>query len=258
MNSRKCDVSNIDVHRASYQKHVRNKKHLENEKQNQLIVPEWLFQEHIENKIKKIYNPEPLKQLARDIIKLHDKQLNKELAKKTLNPYYFTDRIIRVGLKIELDSHNINHANSKLNIKPIYPEFGLEVCYINKILEELSISYARLINQNKFRYQTVVSARFDKQNEDNQVLDKTELFIKLSINHNLTETDINIIDVKSPLEYQIRQQEMKDSGWPFDKINTKTIYFYKTGEVNGSKYVKIPSRSTAILNIENDDKYCFI
>ena len=29
MNSRKCDVSNIDVHRASYQKHVRNGKHLE-------------------------------------------------------------------------------------------------------------------------------------------------------------------------------------------------------------------------------------
>ena len=30
MNSRKCDVCNIDVHRASYVKHLRSKKHLEN------------------------------------------------------------------------------------------------------------------------------------------------------------------------------------------------------------------------------------
>ena len=43
-----------------------------------MIIPEWLFQEPVENKIKKIYNPKPLRQLARDNIKLDDKQLNKE------------------------------------------------------------------------------------------------------------------------------------------------------------------------------------
>ena len=37
-----------------------------------------------------------------------------------------------------------------------------------------------------------------------------------------------------------------------------TIYFYKTQELNGSNYVKLPLRSNAILNIQNDDKYCFI
>ena len=51
---------------------------------------------------------------------------------------------------------------------------------------------------------------------------------------------------------------MKDSGWRFDKINSMIVYFYKTGELNGSKYVKIPLRSNAILNIENNDKYYFI
>ena len=34
--------------------------------------------------------------------------------------------------------------------------------------------------------------------------------------------------------------------------------FSKTGELNGSSYVKIPLRSNAILNIQNFDKYCFI
>ena len=51
---------------------------------------------------------------------------------------------------------------------------------------------------------------------------------------------------------------MKDPGWRFDKINSMTIYFYKTGEMNCSNYVKNPLRSNAILNIENKDKYCFL
>ena len=37
-----------------------------------------------------------------------------------------------------------------------------------------------------------------------------------------------------------------------------TIYFYKTGEMNGPRDVKNSWRSSAILNFENDDKYCFV
>ena len=258
MNSRRCDVCKIDVHRASYMKHTRSKKHLENMKQNELIIPEWLFQEPVENKINKIYNPRSLKQLARDNIRLDDKQLNKELAKKMINPYYFTDRNLKVGFKINLDSHNLHHANSKLTIIPNYPEFGIDVRYINKIMKELSVIYARLINQYKFKYQTVFSARFDKQDEDGQLLDETELFINLIINYNITQSDIDNIDIKSPLEHQIQKQEMKDSGWRFDKINSMTIYFYETNEMNGLNYVKIPLRTNAILNVENNDKNCFL
>ena len=51
MNSHKCEICNIDVHRASYAKTLEKKKHLANEKQKEMIVPEWLFQEPIENKI---------------------------------------------------------------------------------------------------------------------------------------------------------------------------------------------------------------
>ena len=69
MNSRRCDICNVDVHRASYNKHLRSKKHLEIEKQNEMIIPEWLFQEPIENRIKKICNPISLKKLARNKIK---------------------------------------------------------------------------------------------------------------------------------------------------------------------------------------------
>ena len=82
-----------------------------------------------------------------------------------------------------------------------------------------------------FKYQTVSSARFDKQDEDNQVLDETEFFNNLNFNNNLSQTDIDKIDVKSPLENQKQQQDLKESGWQSDQINSLTIYFYKTGEL---------------------------
>ena len=129
-----------------------------------------------------------------------------------LSPYYFTDRNLKVGFKIKLDSHHINIANSKLTITPNCPGFGIEVRYIIKIIKELSVIYARLMNQYIFKYQTVFSARFDKQDEDNQVLDETEFYFNLNVNHHSTQTDINKDVVKSPLAYQIQQQEMKDSG----------------------------------------------
>ena len=258
MNSRRCEICNVDVHRASYMKHLRTKKHLEQMKQNEMIIPEWLFQEPVEIKFNKIYNPRSLKQIARDNIRLDDKQLKKELAKKMINPYYFTDRNLKIAYKINLGSHNLHHTNSKLTITPDFPGFGIEFRFINKIMKELAVSYARLLNQYKFKYQTVFSARFDKQDEDGQILEETELFIILNNNHNLTQSDLDKIDIRSPLEHQKQQLEMKDSGWRIDKLYCMTIYFYKTNEMNCSNYVKKPLRSNTILNIENNDKYCFL
>ena len=65
MNSRRCEICNVDVHRASYSKHLRSKKHLENIKQNEMIIPEWLFREPTENKIKKIYNLISIKKISK-------------------------------------------------------------------------------------------------------------------------------------------------------------------------------------------------
>ena len=93
------------------------------------------------------------------------------------NPYYFTIRALRVGFKINLDSHHIIHANSKSTILLNYSQLGIEFRYINKTIIELTVIYARLVNKNQFIYQTVFSAKIDTQNEDNLILDETELFI---------------------------------------------------------------------------------
>ena len=164
--------------------------------------------------------------------------MNKELAKKMINPYYFSDINLRTAYKINLDSHHINHLNSKLTISSNFPNTELEFRFINKIMREMSIIYTRLINQFKFKYQVVFTARFDKQDEDGLLLDEIELLNNLNINHNLTQSDIDNINITFPLELQIQQQQMKDSGWRFDKIWSMTIYFYKTLEMNGSNYIK--------------------
>ena len=204
-NRRTCDICNIDVHRASFVKHLRSKKHIENVEQNEMVIPEWLFKEErtpIKKKIQKVYNPKTLKQLAREKIKLDDK----ELAKMMINPYYFIDENLKNVFKINLESHNISHANSILTITPKFPEFGIEYRYINKIKNELSVIYARLINQYKFKYHTLFSKSFYKINEEDQRNNEIELYINLKINHILTESDIDNIDVRSQLEHQIQIQ----------------------------------------------------
>ena len=77
-------------------------------------------------------------------------------------------------------------------------------------------------------------------------------------NKNLTETEINNIDVISKLQHQIQVQEAKEPGWIFDKINSMKFRFNKTAELNGSSYVKTPLRSNALINNKNRDKYCFL
>ena len=160
-NGRTCEVCNVNVHRASMQKHLRSKKHLENINRSEMIIPEWFFKEEktpIKKKIQKVYNPKTLKQLTREKIKLDDK----EFAKTMINPYYFIDRNLKNGFKINLESHNISHANSILTITCKYPEIGIEYRYINKIVKELSVIYARLINQYKFKYHTLFQQAFIK------------------------------------------------------------------------------------------------
>ena len=181
-----------------------------------------------------MFNPKTLKQLAREKIKLDDK----ELSKMMINPYYFFDENLKIGFKINLESHNIIHANSILTITPNSPGFGIEFRYIITIIKELAIIYARLINQYEFKHHTLFSASFYKINEEDQRYNEIELHINLNINHNLTESDIDIIDVRSQLEHQIQNQEMKESGWMFDKINSMKISFYKTVELNGLVMLK--------------------
>ena len=184
-----------------------------------MIKLEWIFKEPTENKNRKTCNPKPLKQITRGNNQRDDKPLKKEIAKKRNNPYYLTDRGLQVGYINTLDSQKINRAISKISGKPKFPEFGNETGYSFKSFKEMTIISAKLFNQYNIKYQSMFCAKFDEKDENDQVLDETEIFNNLNINQNLTDSDINDIDIKSPLEQQLQNQEMTE-GVRFDKINS--------------------------------------
>ena len=82
-----------------------------------------------------------------------------------INPCYFTDESLETGFKNNLDRQNNNHTNSILSITPMYPDFGFEIRYNNKIKQEMDTIYGRLINQYKFLYHVLFSASFKKITE---------------------------------------------------------------------------------------------
>ena len=58
------------------------------------------------------------------------------------------------------------------------------------------------------------------------------------------------MDIRSQLTHELQNQQTKDTKWKFDKINSLTIYFYQTGTMNCSNSIKIPLKSSAMLNIK--------
>ena len=132
--------------------------------------------------MKKVYNPKTLKQMARENIHMNDNELDKELPKKMINPYYFIDENLKIGSKTNLEKNDTNHAKSLLNIFPISPDIGIETRYINKIVKEVATIYASLMTAYKFKYHILFSASFYKIDEEDHRSDDTELFNNLKLN----------------------------------------------------------------------------
>ena len=85
-NQRCCEVCNISIHRASYAKHLRSKSHSENEK----VIPSNFFNEATTSR--QSTRVPSLKDSAKQTINISGKTLEKGMAERILNPYYFSQR----------------------------------------------------------------------------------------------------------------------------------------------------------------------
>ena len=99
---------------------------------------------------------------------------------------------------------------------------------------------------------------FCKFEEDGDIRKEAEMTINLNMTNNLTQSEIDNVDIPWDLEARKQSLEMKECGWDFQRVNSMTISFYNTGNMDRSSYIEVPLRSSAILNIKNDDKYCFL
>ena len=227
-NIKRCVDCNIDIHRASYSRHLKSKKHLDKK----------------EIKPKKI--------IDKGDIKVTNNKRNDKIE------YKFTDKILNKIYDITIDRHNKKDLNSQITITSKFDNTGIEMYFIDKIFKEMAHIYAKFINQYKFKYQLSFMLLFYKFEEDGDIRKEAEMTVTLNMTNNLTQSEIDNVDIQWDLEARKQNLEMRESGWNFQRVNSMTISFYNTGNMDGSSYIKIPLRSSAIVNIKNDDKYCFI
>ena len=224
----RCDNCKIDFHRASYTRHLKSKKHLENMTQNKVIIPR--------------------KQVVKKV----------DIDKNIENRYYFTDKVLKAAYNITVENHHDKNVNSKMTNTPNYGIIGIAEYHIDKIVIEMNNIYATVVNQYKFKYQLSFLVLFNKYGEEGQITSQIELPVILTFTENLTQSDLNNIDIQWTLENRIQNIEMKASCWNSQKIISMSIKFFETGILNGSSYVKTPLRSSALVNFKNDDKHCFV
>ena len=60
------------------------------------------------------------------------------------------------------------------------------------------------------------------------------------------------------LDNQSESRDMEGSGWNVQGVNHLKIYFHKTNPINGMTYIEFPIGTNAVLNIQNNDTYCFL
>ena len=79
-NSRRCDICNVNI--KSFAKHLGSKKQLKNIRQDHIFKLEWFFKQEEtpikKKKTRKILNHKILTQIARDKIKVDDKEKNEK------------------------------------------------------------------------------------------------------------------------------------------------------------------------------------
>ena len=97
--------------------------------------------------------------------------------------------------------------------------------------------------------------RFDKQDEKDQLLAEIELYIIFKFNRILTESDIDNNGIWSQLQQQIQNQVTNVNGWKIDIITSTILFFFRR---KWFTFYKIMFRYSTTLNVENDDKNCFI
>ena len=228
-NMKRCESCNTDIHRASYSRHSKSKKHL-NQKE---IKPKKIFTK--DNKKESIKN------------------------KNDKIEYKFTENILNIVYDITVDSHHKKNLNSQITITSKHNDIvGIEMYHIDEIFKEMSHMYAKFIDQYKFKYQLTFMLLFYKFEEDGDIRREAEMTVTLNMVTNLTQSEIEDVNIQWDLEARKQNLELQASGWNFQRVNSMTISYYNTGNMDGSSYVKIPIRSSAILNIKNYDNYCFI
>ena len=230
MNNVFCEICNVYIHKNSIWKHKKSIKHINNLRYEQLdnyndIVetPEWLFRE---KRIREFVNPFRLK--------------------TPLSGQY----------NVMLIHHNPIDLNSELKVVGKANQY-INPTHINNIVKQLAIKYGELIRQFKFKIRFYANVKYLLEHED-EPSEESNHYIGVDIINLLTRLQLNDLDIMTDLDNEIENRDMEGSGWNVQGIVHLKIYFHKIHPINGMTYKKFPIRTNSILNIQNNDTYCFL
>ena len=225
-----CEYCRVYIHKNSVWKHNKSEKHINNlrygqiDNYNDIIeIPRWLFRE---KRVREFVNPFRLK--------------------KPLSEQYNVILIHHNPIDLNCELKVIAKANQYIN------QF-----HINNIIKQMAIKYGELINQFKFKIKVFANVGYIKNNGEDPI-EEVNHHIAINIIENLTRIQLNDLDIMTDLNYEIERRDMEGSGWNIQGINHLKIYFHKTNPINGQTYIEFPIRTNAVLNIQNNDSYCFL
>ena len=155
---KRCEDCAINIHRASYSRHLKSKRHLE----------------------KKQIKPKPKTKINKD------EKKNKDIKKNNKIKYKFSDDILNKIYDITVDRHYKKDLNSQRTITSKFDITGIEMYYIDTIFKEMAHIYAKFIKQYKFKYQLSFMLLFYKFEENGDIRREAEMPVTLNIITNLT------------------------------------------------------------------------
>ena len=225
-----CEYCQVHIHKNSLWKHNKSDKHINNlryaqiDNYNDIIeIPPWLFRE---KRVREFVNAFHLKTPLKNIY------------------------------NVILINHSPIDLNSELKVVAKANQY-INKYHINNITKQLSIKYGELINQFKFKIRFYANVKYLLNHED-EPPEEANHYVGVDIIHILTRLQLNDIDIMTDLDNEIDNRDMDGSGWNVQGINHLKIYFHKTNPINGRTYIEFPIRTNVILNIQNNDSYCFL
>ena len=129
--------------------------------------------------------------------------------------------------------------------------------YINPDFEKVDNLVERAIDDCKkyfrrFKYKCVFVVKF------NHTTHGTTNYFTITNNFKNQYEELN---ESNELNHQIDEFEQGESGYIFDSIKKLTVKMFKYHDIRASSYCKLPksfSNSKSIVNIQNNDNYCFL
>ena len=129
--------------------------------------------------------------------------------------------------------------------------------YINPDFEKVDNFFKRAIDDctqhfHRFKYKCAFVVKFNHATHGN-----TNYFTLTNMFKNQNE-EVNEAD---ELTHQIDEFEQGESGYIFDSIKKLTVKMFRYHDIRASSYCKLPKsfcNSTSIVNIRNEDNYCFL